>query len=228
VSNAGVRDDRATPLEDEALAGRAAARDADAWSVIFERHYPGVFAFIRYRLHDAGTAEDLASQVFETAYVNAGRFDWQGAPIQAWLIGIARNVVRDHIKKQIRRGPSLELDETFAPPAPDEIGASDLRSDLIEAMRHLTEDQQTVLQLRFLLDRSVAETAMMMERSEDAVKNLQRRALAAMGRVLDEPASVAPVTRERVIGEAVIGEPVIGEAGEPVIWERTRRGGDRE
>jgi DNA-directed RNA polymerase specialized sigma24 family protein len=35
-----------------------------------------------------------------------------------------------------------------------------------------------------LLDRSVAETALLMERSEDAVKNLQRRALAAMQREL--------------------------------------------
>jgi DNA-directed RNA polymerase specialized sigma24 family protein len=41
-----------------------------------------------------------------------------------------------------------------------------------------------VLSLRFLLDRSVAETAVLMGRSEDAVKNLQRRALAAMQRAL--------------------------------------------
>ena len=53
-------------------------------------------------------------------------------------------------------------------------------------MRHLTEDQQTVLALRFLLDKSVAETAAIMNRSEDAVKNLQRRALAAMGRALGD------------------------------------------
>ena len=51
-------------------------------------------------------------------------------------------------------------------------------------MQELTGDQKEVLQLRFLLDKSVAETAMLMQRSEDAVKNLQRRALAAMQRAL--------------------------------------------
>lgn len=188
MSNAGDDDGRATPLDDEALAGRAAARDPAAWGEIFERHYTAIFSFIRYRLLDGTVAEDLASQVFETAYTIADRFDWQGVPIQAWLIGIARNVVRDHIKKSVRRGPSVELDETYAPPAPDEVAASDLRSDLMEAMRHLTDDQKTVLQLRFLLDRSVAETAAAMDRSEDAVKNLQRRALASMGRALESPA----------------------------------------
>lgn len=187
MSNPGVNNGRATLLADEALAGRAAARDPAAWGLVFERHYAAVFSFVRYRLHDATIAEDLASQVFETAFTIADRFDWQGVPIQAWLIGIARNIVRDHVKKAVRRGPSIELDETYAPPAADEIGASDLRTDLIEAMQHLTEDQQTVLQYRFLLDQSVAETAAAMGRSEDAVKNLQRRALAAMGRAMEAP-----------------------------------------
>lgn len=187
MRNPGDDHGRATLLADEALAGRAAARDPGAWAQVFEQHYDAVFSFVRYRLHDAGVAEDLASQVFETAFTIADRFDWQGVPIQAWLIGIARNIVRDHVKKAVRRGPSLELDETHAPPAPDELSAADLRSDLIEAMQHLTDDQRTVLQLRFLFDRSVAETAAAMDRSEDAVKNLQRRALAAMGRALEAP-----------------------------------------
>ena len=51
-------------------------------------------------------------------------------------------------------------------------------------MRDLTNDQKEVIELRFLLDKSVLETASAMNRSEDAVKNLQRRALAAMQRAL--------------------------------------------
>jgi RNA polymerase sigma-70 factor (ECF subfamily) len=67
---------------------------------------------------------------------------------------------------------------------PDATSLVDLHQDIGAAMRHLTEDQQTVLSLRFLLDRSVADTARLMNRSDDAVKNLQRRALAAMQRAL--------------------------------------------
>ena len=51
-------------------------------------------------------------------------------------------------------------------------------------MHALTGDQHEVISHRFLRDRSVAETALLMNRSEDAVKNLQRRALAAMQRAL--------------------------------------------
>lgn len=160
------------------------ARDAGAWSEIFELHYRSVFAFVRYRLRGAEEAEDIASQVFEVAYSHAERFDYRGVPIQAWLIGIARNLCRDHVKKLGRRGIDAELDETMGPVEDDAAVTVDLRRDLSLAMRRLTEDQQEVLSLRFLLDRSVEETARLMNRSEDAVKNLQRRALAAMQRAL--------------------------------------------
>lgn len=168
----------------EELAQRAVRRDADAWGEIFELHYRAVFGFVRYRLRGAAEAEDIASHVFEVAFARADRFDYRGVPIEGWLIGIARNLVRDHVKKLGRRGYEEEFDETVELSEPDAADAIDLRQDLAHAMRALTEDQQEVLSLRFLLDRSVAETAVLMNRSEDAVKNLQRRALAAMHRAL--------------------------------------------
>jgi len=171
-------------LEAEGLALRAAARDPDAWAEIFEGHYRTVFAFVRFRLPGSDEAEDIAAQVFETAYSRADHFDYRGVPIEAWLIGIARNLVRDHVKKLSRRPPARELDEETSVALPDATSLVDLHQDIGAAMRHLTEDQQTVLSLRFLLDRSVADTARLMNRSDDAVKNLQRRALAAMQRAL--------------------------------------------
>ena len=137
----------------EDLARRAVARDADAWSAIFELHYRSVFSFVRYRMRGADEAEDVASQVFEIAYARADRFDYRGVPIEGWLIGIARNVVRDHFKKLGRRGYEEEWEDTMSPAIPDTATAVDLRRDLEMAMTSLTEDQQTVLSLRFLMDR---------------------------------------------------------------------------
>lgn len=172
------------PQHAEALARRAVAREAAAWEELFDLHYRSVFAFVRYRLRSAEEAEDIASQVFEVAYANAARFNYQGVPIEGWLIGIARNLCRDYIKKLGRRGIDDEFDDSLELSEPDSADAIGLRRDLLEAMQSLTGDQKEVIQLRFLLDKSVAETAVMMQRSEDAVKNLQRRALAAMQRAL--------------------------------------------
>lgn len=175
----------ALPVSDaEALARRAVQRDPAAWEQLFELHYRHVFAFVRYRLRSAEEAEDIASQVFEVAYSRAPRFDYRGVPIEGWLIGIARNLVRDHIKKLGRRGIDDEFDDSLELSEPDQSEAIGLRRDLLAAMRELTGDQREVIEQRFLLDKSVAETAVAMNRSEDAVKNLQRRALAAMQRAL--------------------------------------------
>jgi RNA polymerase sigma-70 factor (ECF subfamily) len=171
-------------FDQESLARRAAARDEAAWAAIFEMHFRSVFAFVRSRLGRPEVAEDIASQVFEVAFSRAESFDYRGVPIEGWLIGIARNLVRDHVKKLVRRGPEEELVEALAPSEPNPAPSADLRHDLAQAMQHLTEDQQTVLSLRFLLDRSVEDTARLMDRSEEAVKTLQRRALAAMQRAL--------------------------------------------
>ncbi len=172
------------PSDAEALARRAVQRDAAAWEQVFELHYRSVFAFVRFRLRSAEEAEDIASQVFEVAYARADRFDYRGVPIEGWLIGIARNLVRDHIKKLGRRGIDDEFDDSLELSEPDQADAIGLRRDLLDAMRELTGDQREVIELRFLLDKSVLETAELMNRSEDAVKNLQRRALAAMQRAL--------------------------------------------
>jgi RNA polymerase sigma-70 factor (ECF subfamily) len=181
-----VTDNEAAAGEREAeeLARRAVRRDADAWRAIFDAHYRTVYAFSRYRVGDAAEAEDVAAQVFEVAFARAEHFDYRGVPIEGWLIGIARNVCRDHIKKRARRGYTEDIEQTAGPSEPDASEAIGLRQDLAMAMGHLTDDQQEVLTLRFLLDRSVDETARTMRRSEDAVKNLQRRALAAMHRAL--------------------------------------------
>lgn len=172
------------PGDAEALAQRAVRRDPAAWEQLFELHYRNVFAFVRYRLRSVDEAEDIASQAFEIAYARADRFNYQGVPIEGWLIGIARNLVRDHIKKLGRRGIDDEFDDTLELSEPDQADAIGLRRDLLTAMQTLTGDQREVIELRFLRDRSVAETAVVMNRSEDAVKNLQRRALAAMQRAM--------------------------------------------
>lgn len=176
---------RPTPDPDaEALALRAAARDRAAWEHVFDAHWQGVYRFVRYRVGSPEIAEDIAAQVFETGFANAHRFDYQGVPIEGWLLGIARNLVRDHIKKVARRGIHENIDERHDSPEGDIAELAGIRNDLAAALACLTPDQRQVIELRFLHDRPVAETAAHMGRSEEAVKTLQRRALAAMHRAL--------------------------------------------
>ena len=58
------------------------------------------------------------------------------------------------------------------------------REQLRAAAAELTELQQQVIALRFAAGLSIAETAQVMDRSENAVKNLQHKAIAALRRRL--------------------------------------------
>lgn len=73
---------------------------ADAmFSGVFRATYPDILAFIRRRV-DPTLAEDLAADVFAVAWDQ-----WDKAPreVRPWLFGVARNLVANDRRAQVRR-----------------------------------------------------------------------------------------------------------------------------
>jgi RNA polymerase sigma-70 factor (ECF subfamily) len=105
---------------------------------------------------------------------------------------IAHNVVQNHRRATTRRP---EQGAVFLDDDAPEIGVPDTALDfevrlaaesVVRAAQGLTEDQQQVIALRFVAGLTLAETAEILGRSDDAVKKLQRRALSSLRRFLDE------------------------------------------
>src|SRR5689334_24112958 len=63
-----------------------------------------VYAYAAYRLGDGPEAEDVTSETFERALRYRTSFDPKRETATAWLIGIARRCVDDHL-----RGQGVEL-----------------------------------------------------------------------------------------------------------------------
>lgn len=68
----------------------------------FDRYYPLVFKYFRYRGMDSDTANDLAAMVFERALASINRFDSRKATFNTWIYTIARNIAINHWKTQAR------------------------------------------------------------------------------------------------------------------------------
>jgi RNA polymerase sigma factor (sigma-70 family) len=81
---------------------RASVDDPAAFWPLFQRHYDPLFAFIARRL-GPDAADDLATDVFLTAFTLRGRYDQRHADARPWLFGIAANVVRRHRRSETRR-----------------------------------------------------------------------------------------------------------------------------
>jgi RNA polymerase sigma-70 factor, ECF subfamily len=160
--------------------------DSQAIGAIYDRHFPEVYRYVRYRVNDETVAEDVASEVFVRLLEAAQKGQGPQSNLKGWLIATASNAVNDHLRRKYRRPV-----ETLSEFMPDEGVSLPTEVDLREQSRavqtayaQLTAEQQHVLALRFGLGLSLEETAQHLQKNANAIKALQFRALAALQRVL--------------------------------------------
>lgn len=123
--------------------GAAPSLGTDAGALGFEQmfdRYAG--ALHRYLASRAGTqvAEDLVSETFLAALHNRGTFDPLLGTPQAWLFGIATNLLRNHHRSEMRH---LAATTRHLGQARDDVMADDSaegRLDAAAAVRRLVPD----------------------------------------------------------------------------------------
>jgi RNA polymerase sigma-70 factor (ECF subfamily) len=179
------------------------------FAALYEAEAPKLRAYFRRHLnarHDL--AEDLAADAFLRAWQHRHRWEDRGLPFHAWLWQIAHNRLIDHVRTQPPRQLQLGArahdprhgdgrvyrsdtwEEALAALA-GAPGATDGGLDHVEAatavaaaLGALTPDQRRAVELRWLEDRSLADTARVMGKQEDAIKQLQVRAFARLRTLL--------------------------------------------
>jgi RNA polymerase sigma-70 factor (ECF subfamily) len=155
---------------------------------IYDKYFPDVYRYVRYRLRDENLAEDLASDVFVRLLQAAQNNRSPRTNLKAWLFATASHIVTDHLRQSYRR-PTDDLPDDLLDPssAPgDEFDRRELVRKFHNGFEKLTPEQQHVLSLRFGDGYSLEETASLMKKNVNAVKGLQFRALAALQRLIGE------------------------------------------
>jgi len=175
-------------MDSDSILGLARQLDPAALGRIHDRYYVEIFRYVAYRVREPQAREDIASEVFVRLLGSLQRGRGPRDNLRGWLLGTASHLVNDHYRAGFSRA-TTELDDAHpdqseSPAAAAERSHEELR--VRRAMQGLTQDQQHVLTLRFSEERSLEETAQIMNRSIAAVKVLQFRALAALRRTLGE------------------------------------------
>jgi len=173
----------------EALVQLAQRGDAEAFGQIYEEYVDVVYRYVYVRCGSHHLAEDLTAETFVRALRRLDSFTWTGKDIAAWFVTIARNLVVDHAKSsrfklELTTGELLDADEAADAPETEVLARMRDRR-LLEAVHDLKPEQQECIVLRFLQGLTLAETAAVMGRKENAVKQLQLRAVRALHRALD-------------------------------------------
>jgi RNA polymerase sigma-70 factor, ECF subfamily len=196
------------PLSDQALAEDArrqpsplAAADLDlatdatlttlarngedhAFEALISRHKDRVASLVSRFTSCHPELEDLCQVVFLRAWRGLPGYQ-ADAPFSHWLLRIATNACRDHLRRQHRRRFfSLPLSPSSPDPrdpAPDRARDSLEAAEVCRrALRQLAPDDQLILTLRELEDRSVEEVASLTGWSQG---NVRIRALRARQRL---------------------------------------------
>lgn len=157
--------------------------DFTEWYRDFE---PAIRRYVFARTHDLEYAADCTNQTFLHAFAQRSSFRCSGHGVRPWLFAIARNIVRDYHRSRRKRQEAVidrvpDSDSTVIEPSPEE---QFLHQELILAINELIDNlpnnQANCIRLRYLNEKSVAETARMMNRAEGAIRALQYRALRSL------------------------------------------------
>jgi RNA polymerase sigma-70 factor (ECF subfamily) len=163
--------------------------DPQVISAVYERYFQVVYRFIFFRVGDAMLAEDLTGEVFLRLLQAARSKRAPEVNLKGWLLGTSAHTVNDHFRGHYRQ-PLAELPENLEDPdgrPAEEVEHRENQNRLREAMTLLTPEQQQVITLRFGDGFSLEETASLMNKKVNAIKQLQLRALAALNRKIGGP-----------------------------------------
>ena len=88
---------------DAALLAAAAAGVEAAFVELYGRRRDDVYRFAYALTRSRSCAQDATQDVFLSVLENAGRFDPAKGSVRAWLVGCARHIVIDRLRRDSRR-----------------------------------------------------------------------------------------------------------------------------
>jgi RNA polymerase sigma-70 factor (ECF subfamily) len=176
---------------DKSVIERAIKGDQDAFEAIVTAHQGPVYGYLRARLFQPNDAEDMTQEVFLRFYLTRARFDSSNL-VRPWLLGIARNLLKEHARKLRRRKEvawtelCLELDDMLRPGFEAGDGLyEDVLVHLPGCIESLGPSAREAIDLRYRANLKLATIGKKLHRSEGAIKLLMFRARQALKHCLD-------------------------------------------
>lgn len=168
----------------------ASEGNAEAFSYLYEQNVKRIYNYIYYRIGSEQDAEDLTARVFHRAFGHINTYVEKGVPFSAWLYRIAHNLIANwHRDNFRRREVSLEdqIDLPIHGDLPERMVERNQEQEmLLRAIRKLSSDRQQLILLKYLEDLSNAEIAVIMHKTEGAIKSLYHRSLIALREELEK------------------------------------------
>jgi len=173
--------------------------DPEAFGVIFDEYYPGIFGYVLRRTANVEAARDIAAETFSRAFRNLSRFRWKNISISSWLYRIASNEIANFFRHKKYEPESLdELREVAGFEHADsrnvlqeiQLAEQELErhQDFLKIqrlLRRLPTKYQEVIALRYFEEKKIKDIAAILGKNEGTVKSLISRGLEQL-RILSQ------------------------------------------
>lgn len=177
IRNAMVKITAVRTFRDFLLIEKAKKGDKDAFGKLYSSYLDAIYRYVFFRVeNDRQTAEDITEEIFLKAWRHIDQFKIGTGTVQAWLYKIASTTVIDHHrtkKQQVNMHEEIADESTVE----EELVRKTEQQRIISAIKTLTDEQQSVIIMKFINDLSNKEIARVLNLSNEAVRALQYRAL---------------------------------------------------
>jgi RNA polymerase sigma-70 factor (ECF subfamily) len=164
-------------MDDQELLGAWREGDEDAGEALFERFYDGLSRFFRNKAGEH--APDLIQRTFLVLLETQSRMR-EGTTFQAYLFGVARNILLEHYRGKRRDGERFDQAEQSVAdlaPTPTTLLARAQESQLLlQALRSIPIESQIILELYYWENSTARDIADVLEIPEGTARTRIRRA----------------------------------------------------
>ncbi|MBC7460626.1 MAG: RNA polymerase sigma factor [Thermoleophilia bacterium] len=158
----------------------AAGGDESAFADIYTRFAAHIYRYALARCGERELAEDVVAETFLAAWRRIPTYVFTGAPFVTWLLAIANRHHATTIRTRARKPTTrLETDHTrtLVASGADVLSLLASRDEVERLLARLPHAQRQVLELRFLIDLTAEDTALVLGTTSANVRQLQLRAL---------------------------------------------------
>jgi RNA polymerase sigma-70 factor, ECF subfamily len=171
----------------------AKEKDKEAFGELYDIFAARIYRFISIKVKAREHAEDILQETFLKAWRYLPRFNPDQYHFGAWLYTISRNLVNDYYRHMYRHPRTENIDDYIdlsSPPTIAETADLNLAMDKVNlVLPQLNDSYRQVLELRFIQEMSIEETAQIMGKTSLSVRVTQHRAIKKLSALLEQTAS---------------------------------------
>ena len=205
-------------LADENLISFVGRGDAEAFTILYDRHGRAAFSLAYRVMGERQAAEDLVQDAFLKLWRSATSYRPERGSVRTWLLSIVRNRGINQIRSQASRRSTQERVEASAPRSqPSEAFAETWRNSqrdrVRDALNTLPPEQLKVLELAYFSGYTHVQVSELLDVPLGTMKGRMRLGLKKMRDYFEHP----KLTRRK---EARLGdkEHVVSHHGRENTW----------